>query len=125
MPTTYRDPQAVRQAILDSISHWERMASNPDSTEKPLADDCPLCRYFDSSHYYCSSLTEERCPIAVISTQTLCINTPYIKAHSLWIHKDENPGNTEAFEKWQKAAQKEIAFLKDVLKKFDLHNPLP
>lgn len=99
----------TKQAILDSIAHWERMRDDWEGCrtkrETPTGYNCPLCKL----HYTCTS-----CPVKESTGVGSCLETPYTKALNEWKRLAFNwPDRSE--HRWKTAAQKEIDFLKGLL----------
>jgi hypothetical protein len=108
-------PTETLKALKASIRHWERMRKDWTS-EKPSADNCPLCRMFNGE------TTEEvercvGCPVAEFTNAELCLNTPYNAAHDIYSFVRLHDDSTAAVAAWRKAAAKEIKFLKSLLPK--------
>jgi len=88
--------------LLDaSISHWERMREDRECGEKPGMTHCPLCAvYHKLTNRVCYG-----CPIAEYTGQGVCQGTPYNDAYEAFY---------DHCHIWQAAADRELAFLREV-----------
>lgn len=103
----------TRQALEDSIAHWERMRDNPTRCgERPGPNDCALCRMFILNIPTCNG-----CPVYSEPERDHCEHTPYTAAHKAWealCSAIGTPNADYALHRWQEAAQAEIDFLKSL-----------
>ena len=78
--------ETAKQALRDSISHWERLAAgekNPD--EGTGSDDCPLCqKYLD----YRGCL---KCPVQLYTGKSMCDDTPWRRARTAGWNRSVEP----------------------------------
>lgn len=92
------------QALRASIAHWERMRDGT-TNEEPVSDECALCQRFKPN---CVNLeTDELCPVFNATLHRGCHGTPFNDAYDAFYWHDR--------ERWKRAAQREIDFLKSLL----------
>ena len=94
---------ATRQALEDSIAHWDRMASgNRVNYELPYGEYCALCEKFDDEHQHDGCAW---CPVKEKTLQKYCEDTPYYEA------RDEYNRHGIDSDEFKAAAAKERDFL--------------
>mgnify|MGYP003641138715 CR=1 FL=1 len=112
----------VDKALLESIKHWEEnVAASSPITVNTRADACALCVKYraESSVEWCGG-----CPVFADTGQKNCRATPYTGAMIAKDNWDRAVRNrkwdteqlTETREAWRIAAQKELDYLKSLLK---------
>jgi len=99
----------VRQALKDSIAHWQRMIDK--GRGRPFSEDCPLCGLFS---FFENDTVEfgdccHGCPVMARTGLDGCNGTPYKDAYIAW---DRLGAGSKEF---KAAAKKEVEFLKSLL----------
>lgn len=105
------------EALRASVKHWEEnVAAKTPEEATPYASACALCNTFWQR---CQG-----CPVAEAVGDTNCRKTPYAKAaiaHESW----KNASKFAAWLRclvWRFYAQREVAFLRRVLKNEEVHD---
>ncbi len=107
--------KATKQALKDSIEHWERMMRDPDCGDRLYRDECALCNLFWNPAEACP-----RCPIGAHTGLGQCMGTPYGQARdALGVYlcaKTYGEANLAPLRRaWRESAQEEIDFLRSLL----------
>lgn len=89
------------EALQGSIKKWELVVAG--TGENRGCDNCPLCERFSGD--YCVSADDEKCPVAIKTGCTECVNTPYYECKWGFSTKPEDVA----------AAQAELDFLRGLL----------
>lgn len=110
---------ATLKALKESIAHWKRMRAKPSIIERPISDDCPLCRLFfkDELLTHCAG-----CPVMDKTDKSGCVGTPYDDAYEAW-HSLDLPNTYDyppswiviVLSTWRRLALLEIKFLQSLL----------
>lgn len=94
-------------ALKESISHWERLASGmQDVGEEPYYSDCALCETFDKNDNNCAG-----CPVRIATGERDCEGSPYYEAQQEWERGDLFSPD------FRKAAKVQLKFLQSLLPK--------
>jgi hypothetical protein len=102
----------VRQAILDSVAHWERMMDGEEGPgEDPRSESCALCQMCKKSS---GEATCDGCPVSAKTGLIGCAGTPWDTAYRLW-QTVGNRNDPLMNLLWKVAAQKMVDFLKGLL----------
>ena len=114
----------TKQALLESIQHWERLANGEsEKGEWTGPDDCSLCKMFAEWHRG-YELNCEGCPVYEKTGEHGCWNTPHERMSDLCntaqteIEMERLKDTTEFYV----AAQAELEFLKSLLPKDENEN---
>lgn len=111
---------AARQAMLESIAHWERMASGtPKEGETIGASQCALCKVFrvlsviEGEDRYLVDC--DGCPVRQYTGKHGCRGTPYRDVEDVFDSFEDDDLVIHSSE-FRAAARKELAFLRRVAK---------
>lgn len=97
------------EPLVESIKAWEwkLLIAKAKEIPKMSGDACPCCIAFPEA---CLG-----CPIARYSKARYCDNTPYVDAYNLVCDYYNEDADDDFWEEFEKAIEREIKFLKDVL----------
>jgi hypothetical protein len=117
----------VKQAIDNSIEHWEDIVKNPGTFEAS-AQNCALCKLYhpcrndfnDWEYFNFRDVTNcDGCPIKNYTGESLCSGTPYYNYEQAY---DDYTSEFIASKELKEAAINELEFLKKVRDDYLLKN---
>ena len=105
MKTTLNKVQL--RALFQSIQHWKRIVRRKEPSSGTT--DCALCQAFFEADC-------EGCPVREAAGKLHCMNTPYVRFREVVAPAQDGVTRWVRTSKAEKAAEKELKFLKGIWK---------